>query len=226
VKSYIADNVPFNSANFRADLQHMDQTIDFSGVGAHHQNGIAERSNTYRNNMGQKHIDCYVDADFAGLWPFEDKMDPVCVKSRTEFVICISDCPIVWTSKLQSDIALSTMESEYTALSTVMREVIPLHTLFKTLGAAIGINQDILTSFRTTIHEDNAGTLTLANMEPGRVVPCLKPYAVKMHWFHTKLKPNSVVVVKIDTTLQRADLLTKGLRTKPIKSIQQLLCGW
>ena len=118
------------------------------------------------------------------------------------------------------------MESEYTALSTAMREVIPLQTLFTTLGTAIGINQDILTSFRTTVHEDNAGTLTLANMEPGRVTPRSKHYAVKIHWFRTKLKPNSVVVVKIDTTLQRADILTKGLRSKPFKSIRQLLCGW
>jgi hypothetical protein len=28
-------------------------------------------------------IDCYVDADFAGLWPHENKMDPSGVKPRT-----------------------------------------------------------------------------------------------------------------------------------------------
>ena len=26
-------------------------------------------------------IDCYVDADFVGLWPYEDKYDLTCVKS-------------------------------------------------------------------------------------------------------------------------------------------------
>jgi len=31
---------------------------------------------------GFLNIDCYVDADFgAGLWPYEDKQDPSCVKS-------------------------------------------------------------------------------------------------------------------------------------------------
>jgi hypothetical protein len=36
-----------------------------------------------KNHEGQLDIDCYVDADFAGLWGYEDKQDPSCVKSRT-----------------------------------------------------------------------------------------------------------------------------------------------
>ena len=32
-------------------------------------------------------LDCYVNADFAGLWPYEDKIDPICMKSRTGFVL-------------------------------------------------------------------------------------------------------------------------------------------
>jgi hypothetical protein len=66
-------------------------------------------------------IDCYVDADFAGLWPHEDKQDPSCVKSRTGFAICVANCPVIWSSKLQGDIATSTMEAEYSALSMTMR---------------------------------------------------------------------------------------------------------
>jgi hypothetical protein len=155
---------------------------------------------------GRFKIDCYVDAYFAGLWPFEDKQDPICVKQRTGFVICISDCPVVWTSKLKPDIALSTMELEYTALSMAIKTVIPLRTLFTTLGTAIGIDQDMMTTFRTTVHKDNAGALTLANIEPGQITPRSKHYAVKIHWFRSKLKLNPVEVVKIDTTLQQADI--------------------
>jgi hypothetical protein len=77
-------------------------------------------------STGRFDMDCYVDADFAGLWPHEDKADQICVKSRTGFVVCISDCPVVWASKLQPNIAISTMESEYTALSTAMKDIIPL----------------------------------------------------------------------------------------------------
>ena len=34
-------------------------------------------------------LDCYVDADFAGLWSFEGDQDPVCVKSRTRYVVTL-----------------------------------------------------------------------------------------------------------------------------------------
>jgi hypothetical protein len=41
-------------------------------------------------------VDCYVDADFGGLFGFEDPMDPVCAKSRTGFVIMLAKCPLIW----------------------------------------------------------------------------------------------------------------------------------
>jgi hypothetical protein len=90
--------------------------------------GTADKGLILKSLIGDQrlNIDCYVDADFAGLWGYEDKQDPSCVKSRTGFVILIADCPVVWSSKLQSDIATSTMEAEYQALSMAMREVIPL----------------------------------------------------------------------------------------------------
>ncbi len=46
-------------------------------------------------------IDCYPDADFAGLWNCDDKNDPHCVCSRTGYVIRLSDCPVLWISELQ-----------------------------------------------------------------------------------------------------------------------------
>ena len=39
--------------------------------------------------------------------------------------------PVTWGSKLQTEIALSTTESEYIALSSAMSEVIPFMGLMK-----------------------------------------------------------------------------------------------
>ena len=171
-------------------------------------------------------IDVYVDADFAGLWPYEDKNDPVCVKSRTGYAICIADCPVVWGSKLQSSIALSTTEAEYNALSMVMRLVLPLRELFTTLGSALGISKHYMTTFRTTVWEDNHAAEIIANLEPGRQTPRSKHYAIKQHWFRSHLKPNSVEVKRISTNEQRADILTKGLGKIQFAKIRKLLCGW
>ena len=86
--------------------------------------------------------------------------------------------------------------------------------------------EDRLTSYKTTVHEDNAGAMTLANMDPGRMRPRSKHYAVKYHWFREHLKPNQVEVHKIGTDFQKADILTKGLTTVKFKTMRRLLCNW
>ena len=78
-------------------------------------------------------VDCYVDADFGGLWGPEDDQDSICVKSRTGFVIMFMGCPLLWISKLQTKIALSTMEAEYIPLSHLMRKVIGVRDILKEL---------------------------------------------------------------------------------------------
>jgi hypothetical protein len=185
-------------------------------------------------------IDCYVDADFAGMWGYEDEQDPSCVKSRTGFVIFIQGCPVVWKSKLQTDVATSTMESEYNALSMSMRDVLPLKDLTKAIVISLGLEGIGLidfkatirdkthktTTFNTTLHEDNDGCMRLAKMEPGRMTPRSKHYGVKYHWFRTKLKPNEIEIDRVDTSLQKADFLTKALRTKVFETNRKLTCGW
>jgi hypothetical protein len=44
IKHYHADNAPFGANEFKSDIANQDQEITFSGVGANHQNGVAERS--------------------------------------------------------------------------------------------------------------------------------------------------------------------------------------
>ena len=62
-------------------------------------------------------VDCYSDAYFAGLWGHENPQVPICARSKTGFVVTFSNCPPLWVSKLQTEIALSTIHSEYVALS-------------------------------------------------------------------------------------------------------------
>ncbi len=171
-------------------------------------------------------IDCFVDADFAGLWGYEDPIETSVAKSRTGFAICISNCPVIWSGKLQTSIALSTMEAEYNALSMAMRELLPFRNVALAVANAVGVGNEVLTTFRTTVHEDNDGCWTLARMEPGRTTPRSKHYAIKTHWFRSHLEPNSIEVAKIDTAVQKADILTKALGRQQFEAIRKLLCGW
>ena len=58
-----------------------------------------------------KGLECFVDADFTGGWSKNESDDPASVYSRTGYIIKYSNCPILWDSKLQSKISLSTIEA-------------------------------------------------------------------------------------------------------------------
>ena len=102
------------------------------------------------------HLEMFSDADFAGLWGFEDPEDPVSVRSRTGSIITLGGAPIVWKSKLQTETALSTMMAEYIALSNSMRDLIPIRSIINETTDAFDVNRD-KTVCVTTCWEDNAG---------------------------------------------------------------------
>jgi len=62
--------------------------------------------------------------------------DPNTARSRMGHTICYAGCPMLWTSKMQTDVALSSTEAENIALSSTeaenialsqsMRETLPL----------------------------------------------------------------------------------------------------
>jgi hypothetical protein len=65
-----------------------------------------------------KGFECYCDADFSGNWnkhlaPF----DPSTAKSQSGWIVFYARCPVIWASKLQTQVALSTTEAEYIAMS-------------------------------------------------------------------------------------------------------------
>jgi hypothetical protein len=171
-------------------------------------------------------MDCYVDSDFMGLYGKELRTDPINVKSRTGFVITVNGCPLVWSSKLQEAIAMSTMMAEYYALSSAMREVLPLRALIQAVARGLGIPEETITTFQVTVWEDNEGALTLANLDPGQHTPRSKFYDVKVHWFRSHLRPNNVVVRRIPTRDQLADMFTKDLVREIFERLRQQLMGW
>ena len=172
------------------------------------------------------HVDCFPDADFAGLYNHEDSQDPHCVRSRTGYVILVAGCPVLWKSKLQTEIAMSTMEAEYVALSQACKDLFPLLDMVKELGHAVGVPVDEHTNMHVKIHEDNVGALTLGRLEPKSMTPRSKHYAIKYHWFREQIEPRKINLVKVDTHDQLGDIFTKGLGGVPFRHLRLKLMGW
>ena len=101
--------------------------------------------------------DFYVNASFACGSGVESSANPDCVKSCTGYIIKIASCPVLWVSVMQTTIATSTMESEYTALSQACRAVIPLLAVINSTTNGLSFTKRKQLTFKATIHEDNMG---------------------------------------------------------------------
>ena len=87
---------------------------------------------------GNHSFACWADADFVGNWNATIAMeDMTTARSRSGYIITYASCPIIWASKLQTEIALSTTKAEYISLSIALRETIPLIDICKELRSYI-----------------------------------------------------------------------------------------
>jgi hypothetical protein len=86
------------------------------------------------------------------------------LKSRNGWIIFYAECPIIWASKLQSQVALSTTEAKYIALSMSLRDVLPIMFLLKEMRERDF--QVICTAPQVCckVFENNSGALELARL--------------------------------------------------------------
>ena len=167
---------------------------------------------------------CYVDADFSGGYHKGHTHDPDTAKSRTGYVIMYNGCPILWNSKLQSEITLSTTEAEYVALSQALREVIPMIELVKEIQNKCPTVQWAKPIVKCKVFEDNSGALELANTPKLR--PRTKHINIKYHHFRSHIEKKTISISKIDTKDQIADIFTKPLEKKLFIPLRRQLQGW
>jgi histone deacetylase 1/2 len=157
----------------------------------------------------EQSLECYADASFGGDWNRATAhSDPSTAKSRTGYFITYCGCPVTWASKLQTEIALSTTEAEYIALSTALREVIPLMEQIKE-ARENGFDFPFAPArVHCKVFEDNSGALEMA------IAPKLRPRTkyinCKYHHFRAHVG-KTITIHKVDTAKQVADGLTKPL---------------
>ena len=115
-----------------------------------------------RPTQNKFHLDLYVDADFCGLFGQEDDRDPVSVKSRTGYIALLGGWPIIWKSHIQTRISNSTLEAEYTALSSSLKTFIPLRWLVEEIIERSKADPLEDVKVHATVFEDNQSTYCLA----------------------------------------------------------------
>lgn len=162
-------------------------------------------------------IDCYVDNDFGGAYNVYPDQHHMITKSRILYVSMFQGCSVVWVPKMQTQICLSKMESEYLALSKYIRDLIPLHEIQKDLNNDIlkendysvrcstnsklfddGVIQDHTFPLpKSKVYEDNAACLKFARLP--RLTHYTQHIDVPYHRFRSKVEQLEISVEPIST---------------------------
>ena len=71
-------------------------------------------------------VECYMDADFAGLHGREPQDLSASAHSHTGYIMFFCSCPLIWKSQLQTETALSTFHAEHVALSAAIQNLITI----------------------------------------------------------------------------------------------------
>ena len=171
-----------------------------------------------------KGFECYCDADFSGNWNKEfAPVDPSTAKSRSGWIVFYAGCPVCWASKLQTQVALSTTEAEYIAMSMALRDVIPVMNLIKEIKSKGFSVMCTKPHVYCKVFEDNSGALELARLPKLR--PRTKHINVCYHHFREHVRKGKFKIFPIDTKDQIADLLTKALAQNGFVKLRKFMCG-
>ena len=133
-----------------------------------------------------------VDSDYAG--DLDNR------RSLTGFLFTLNNCTISWKASLQSVVALSTTEAEYTAAAEAFKEAIWLRGMINELGyeqSSIAIlcdSQSAISLSKNQVHHEKT-----------------KHIDIKLHFIRLEVSKGTVKLVKVHTSNNVADMLTKPI---------------
>lgn len=160
----------------------------------------------YRGGNNIPKLTSFCDADWGS-----DKDDR---RSVSGVLLMLNEGPVVFKSKYQKTVALSSAEAEYMAMSLCVQEVIWARLLLndlmmKQVGA-------------TPIMEDNQGAIALSKNVGYQART--KHIDIRHHFIREKVLSKEVEVKYIETKRQLADMLTKAIGTKRLQYLRPA-CG-
>ena len=113
-----------------------------------------------------------------------------------------NQAPIMWRSKMQKTTALSTAEAEYYSASTAGSDVLYLRRLLDQPG--------FTQQSPTPVYEDNTACIEWGNNIIGGRERA-KHIDIRKHFAHEVIQNGEMRLVRVPTSSQLADILTKGL---------------
>ena len=135
----------------------------------------------------------YTDSDWAG-----DKENR---KSISGFIMFLCGVPIMWRSKQQGSVALSSAEAEYIAISEAAKEIMFVLFVLKSLGIQV--------KSPVTVHVDNMGAIFMSenSSSGGRT----RHIDTRYHFVRELVEDKVLEVIFVKSAENKADGFTKNL---------------
>ena len=162
----------------------------------HHLMGYLEHNPSFKLTYREGHssgLDGYADSD----WGNSESR-----RSTTGILARYNKAIVLWRSKLQKTISLSTAEAEYYAASEMAIEIIYLRNLLHNMG--FKPDDD------TPVYEDNTACIEWGNHIIGGRERA-KHIDIRKHFAHEAIQNRHMRLIKVGTDNQMADVLTKAL---------------
>ena len=180
---------------------------------------------TIMKPMPDRELEVYVDASFCGDWdPIEAAKDRDTARSRHGYIVNYAGCPLLWKSQLQTEVALSSTESEYTGLSYALRDAIPVMQLLQEMKQRGFPIYSPKARVHCHVFKDNSGALEMARIHKYR--PRTKHLNVRLHHFRDYVERGEITIHPISTHEQPADFLTKALNEDTLRKHRLAVLGW
>ena len=171
-------------------LRYLKQTIDLK---------LEISANTNLNLAG------YVDADWAG-----DSSDR---KSTSGYLFQLGSNLVLWSSKKQMSVALSSTEAEYVSAAQASQEILWLRQLLIDIGEPA--------TQATVLFEDNQGCIKLANKD--KVSTRTKHIDIKYHHLRDLTERDIIQLEYCETNKMLADMLTKPLPKHKLEELRTMI---
>lgn len=132
-------------------------------------------------------------------------------KSNSGIICFVNGGPIIWSSKKQSLVALSTCEAEYYAIAEAAKEVIWLRKLLESFDVSYKMSTPILT--------DNQSTIRM--IENGDFMQRTKYIGVRYHFIRDWIEKGLISLRYCPSEYNIADMLTKPLCGPKIQDLRK-----
>jgi len=121
-------------------------------------------------------------------------------RSVTGYVIYLLGVPLIWKSKSQRSVALSSTEAEYMAVSEVCADIMFLKQVLEFVGVSI--------QYPIEVHVDNVGAIFLANN--ATTGPRTRHIDIRYHYVRDFIEDCVIVVRFVPSGKNDADPYTKN----------------